>query len=100
MRIITKHGDNIQLDNNALPESIKDWTCEEASIIQDNVKLKKCWLVIVQEKDFTPHSDYEFVEQKIFDYEPTEDDLLFLLSKHSLFCSIVSVNECYRAYEE
>lgn len=50
MRIITKHGDNIQLDNNVLPESITDWTCQEASIIQDNVKLKKCWLVIVMEE--------------------------------------------------
>ena len=99
MRLVTKYGGSVHIDDELLPDKMKDWMWDDAKIVQDHLKVKKYWLATVQEKDFNSKV-YEFKEEKVFEHQPTDEDLLYLLCKYAAFKTIVTVEEAYQVCEE
>ena len=99
MYLVNKHGSKVHLNDEMLPESMKEWMCEDARLFQDNVTLQECWLVQVLEKQFHQGATYEFVEEKLYDHQPSKEELLWLVGKYG-FGAIATVEECYTIKEE
>ena len=78
--IINRNGDKIQVNN---PEGY-DW--EKVVILQDDTILVDRWIASLFKREMGIHSpvDEEFVCDKLFDREPTDEELIFFMAQNEV----------------
>ena len=85
MYIVTKYGKKLPVDDSAIDyENEYVPGISQVVMLDEEVTLKERWLVTIQ-KD--THSDsnnknerFEFVAEKLFDHEPTKEDILYFMA--------------------
>lgn len=103
MLIVTERGESFRVNNDDVPEPVKEWLYNKAYVFHDDIEMEDCWVADVCKQDvFHSNSgEYEFAGGKVFDHEPTNEELYALMGKHdALRYSYVTVTKAKRLHEE
>ncbi len=88
MYIVTKFGTKLPVDDSAIDyENEYVPGISQVTMLDEGVTLKERWLVTIQRDthfDSSPADDknerFEFVAEKLFDHEPTKEEILYFMS--------------------
>lgn len=103
MLIITERGESFRVDNDAVPEAVKEWLYNKAYVFHDDIEMEDCWVADVCKQDVlrSNSGEYEFAGSKVYDHEPSDEELYALMGKHdALRYSYVTVTKAKRLHEE
>lgn len=103
MLIVTERGEIFRIDNESVPEPVKEWLYNKAYVFHNDIEMEDCWVADVCKRDVIHDSsgEYEFAGSKVFDHEPTNEELYALMGKHdALRYSYVTVTKARRLHEE
>lgn len=101
MRIIDEKGRSLPVDDSSLDyENGYIPSYSNVVMVCDDVYLQDAWIVTCQKdlsKKITRQDELEFVNDKVYDHEPTKDELIqFMCSNGCGLYDIVSVEKGYR----
>lgn len=101
MRLLSEFGTNIHIDDELLPEDARDYTWQNAYLLQDCLELTDCWVATICKKQFcSGEMHWEYVGEKMFDHIPSKNELLALLAKYNaIYNGYVCVDKCKRVIE-
>ena len=82
MLFINEMGKYFHVPNDYIPEENREWCFNKSFMFHDEVDLEECWAVeICKENIHERHNPYEYVGEKIFDHEPTKEEILWVMGK-------------------
>lgn len=101
MRIIDEKGRSLPVDDSSLDyENEYIPSCSNVVMVCDSVYLQDIWIATCQKdlsKKIPRQDELEFVNDKVYDHEPTKDELIqFMCSNGCGLYDIVSVEKGYR----
>ena len=100
MKIIGIDEKKLKVDDSSLDENSRYKYVQQVTLIDDGVHLKKVWIATCEKnnKAFDCRPDeLEFVCEKIFSKEPTEQDLICFMSENGLgMYDYCHVKEAYK----
>lgn len=109
MKVITKNGTVLPVDDNKVDYD-KEYinAVSTVTLIDDDVYLKPVWITTVQrdknEASLRFGNDLEFIDEKVFTHEPTQEELLYFMSSCGVgITGYVTVEKAYKmdiAYDD
>ena len=100
MYIIDEHGNKGYIDDNQLPESMKEWVFGHVQLINDHFELERCYVAQVNKRSFETKNAYDFIGERVYDHYPTKEELIWLLCEYQVLNNgYVSVQEAWRYHE-
>ena len=101
MLFVNRYGDNFHIEDDRVPDVNRDWLWNKTYMFPDDARLEECWVASVS-KCVPMHSDqYEYVGEKVYDHEPTKEELLWLMAHFdAVRYSYVTVDKALRYAEE
>ena len=102
MIFVTERGDHFQIPDEQIPDGCKEWLWNKTFMFHEDEKLEDCWVASVYKKDFDARpAEYNYAGEKIFDHEPTKEELFFLMASYdAVRFSYVMVDKALRYHEE
>lgn len=109
MYITTRDGQKIRLNEEDVKAAENEYgginfIGKPVAVCNEGDRMRKIWIVTVEhdKKSHSYHSfkgemDLEFLAEMKFDHEPTQEELLYVISAHGagLYETIVRVDEAY-----
>ena len=109
MYITTRDGQKIRLNEEDVKAAENEcgginFIGKPVAVCNEGDRMRKIWIVTVEQdkKSHSYHSfkgemDLEFLAEMKFDHEPTQEELLYVISAHGagLYETIVRVDEAY-----
>ena len=89
MFVVNKNGDRLPVDNNKIDYD-KGFhpVCQNVGLYEDEIKLVPIWIVQLQKDknafESTKKIELEFIDEVKFTHEPTENEILYLMSTNGL----------------
>ena len=102
MRLISEHGNDFHINDDLIPENTKDWFWNKCYLFSEEVELEECWVASVYRKnwDHGRNPEYEYAGEKLYDHEPSKEELLWLMAHFdSVRNGYVTVEKALRYHE-
>lgn len=100
MLLVNERGDSFHIDEDLIPQNAQEWLNNKSYMFSEDVELEECWVACVNKRNFDS-KEYEYVGEKVYDHEPTKEELLWLMANHdALRLSYVVVDKALRFREQ
>ena len=105
MKVITKYGTELPVDTSKLDFDKEFVPClSQVTLVSEDVYLEPVWIVYlyVDSNNRMNHSNLEYVDEKIFDHEPSENELIYFMAANGAtpYSYYITVEKGYRYNRE
>ena len=94
--IVTQGGKKLPIDDSTIDEDYYFTFRRNVHVIDDDDKLKKCWILQLQEKsNVGSHRtlELELKQELRYDHYPTETEIMWAMSEYGICSGVATVAE-------
>ena len=86
MFVVTREGYRLPVDTSSIPDNRRYDFQQSVGLYDDSVILKPIWLVQLQKSNHLEQRQFEleFIKELKYEHEPTQEELLYLMSEYGL----------------